>query len=38
MADVVLPQDIEILPLGLKGSLTVPDGASDALYANADER
>jgi alpha-beta hydrolase superfamily lysophospholipase len=28
MADIPRPQDIEILPLGLKGSLTVPDGAS----------
>ena len=27
MADVVRPQDIEILPLGLKGLLTVPDAA-----------
>lgn len=28
MAEVPRPQDIEILPLGLKGSLAVPDGAS----------
>jgi putative phosphoribosyl transferase len=28
MADVPRPQDIEILPLGLKGLLTVPEGAS----------
>jgi hypothetical protein len=28
MAEVPRPQDIEILPLGLKGLLTVPDGAS----------
>jgi putative phosphoribosyl transferase len=28
MADIPLPQDIEIFPLGLKGLLTVPDKAS----------
>jgi putative phosphoribosyl transferase len=28
MADLPRPQDIEILPLGLEGLLTVPDGAS----------
>jgi putative phosphoribosyl transferase len=35
MADVSRPQDIEILPLGLKGLLTVPDGASGiVLFAH----
>jgi putative phosphoribosyl transferase len=35
MADVPRPQDIEILPLGLKGLLTVPDGASGiVLFAH----
>lgn len=31
MPDIARPQDIEILPLGLKGSLTVPDGASSII-------
>jgi hypothetical protein len=35
MPDIARPQDIEILPLGLKGSLTVPDGASGiVLFAH----
>jgi putative phosphoribosyl transferase len=35
MADVPRPQDIEILPLGLKGLLTVPDGAGGiVLFAH----
>lgn len=35
MADVLRPQDIEILPLGLKGLLAVPDGASGiVLFAH----
>jgi dienelactone hydrolase len=35
MADIARPQDIEILPLGLTGSLTVPNGASGiVLFAH----
>jgi pimeloyl-ACP methyl ester carboxylesterase len=35
MADVPRPQDVEILPLGLKGFLSVPDGASGiVLFAH----
>ena len=35
MASVPRPQDIEILPLGLKGLLTVPDGATGiVLFAH----
>jgi hypothetical protein len=38
MADVLRPQDIEILPLGLKGLLAVPDGASGiVLFAHGSE-
>jgi putative phosphoribosyl transferase len=35
MTAVLRPQDIEILPLGLKGLLSVPDGASGiVLFAH----